>query len=282
MIGTSIRYAQAAGLHLIGRNSSVSPERKKVTQQLWWSLRSIECMITSITGRPNVSVGEDYTVIPPGTMSASSSLNRGAPSQEGLQLYPNFGSLERGSIERLAIGSHRPESSTLGLATADSSPGTFMGSYLEINLILRKALDGLYSTSSAHISGKKMRRRTTSLLSTLEEWAQVALPHQTLPATSNPLLDMDRKPLLLSFYHYSVMITITRPFMRRTGLRSKEQSQKTIEFNKRTAETCVQAALGFTSLLPETPDPSWLCEHGPWWSSVHDSKICSNNMVGRN
>lgn len=207
---------------------------------------------------------EDYTVTPLGTLSTGSSLGRSVPSQEGSQPGSNSELWRQRYVELSPIDTHQSESSTSGIEAANLILDTFMGIYLEIDLILHKAVDSLYYANSYHITWREMRRGTSSLLSGLDEWAQTATLHQVPPTASTPLLDLNRKQLLLNFYHHSVMMTIARPCLRRAGLRPKEQSQRSIEFDQRTAEMCVNAVLGFTSLLPETPNPTWLYGHGSW------------------
>jgi hypothetical protein len=62
MIGISLRHAQAAGMHLRNEDLSLSLDRKRAMAQTWWALHSIECILTSITGRPRVIHQKDCTV----------------------------------------------------------------------------------------------------------------------------------------------------------------------------------------------------------------------------
>lgn len=82
-----------------------------------------------------------------------------------------------------------------------------------------------------------------------------------------------REQLLLHFYYLSAKICITRPSLCRLDRRAEGRSEGSAEFNRRTAAACVQAALDLALLLPEPPDPRWIYEIGPWWSSVHISEF---------
>jgi hypothetical protein len=276
LIGISIRYAQATGMHLDSRDLSLSAERKRVTQQTWWSLLSIECIISSITGRPCIAMQEDYTGTSLGTVSTSSSIHPRTPNNERSHSISQPNNPGRGPADASIVDSQHLKPITSETKAVKLEPVNFIERHKGIDHILRRALAGLYSANRAHISWKKMRKRTAALMSTLQEWAEAANLPQIPLTTPNISLDMDRAQLLLTLYYLSVMITITRPFLRRADLRSRNQSQRTIEFNKSTAEMCVQAALSFTSLLPDTPDPRWLYENGPWWSSVHNCKTHLN------
>jgi hypothetical protein len=270
-----MRYAQAAGMHLDSRDLSLSSERKRVTQQTWWSLHSVECIISSITGRPCISMQEYYTGTSLDTASTVSSTHRRTPDNERSHSIPQPNDPKREPTNASTIDGKHLKSITSETKIVKLESANFMERHKGIDHILRRALAGLYSANRTHISWKKMRKRTAALMSTLQGWAEAAnLPRIPL-TTPNLSVDMDRTQLLLTLYYLSVMITITRPFLRRADLRPRNQSQKTIEFNRSTAEMCVQAALSFTSLLPDTPDPSWLYENGPWWSSVHN---CKNHL----
>jgi hypothetical protein len=88
-----------------------------------------------------------------------------------------------------------------------------------------------------------------------------------------------REQSLLYFCYLSAKICITRPCLCRLDRRLKGQSEESAEFNWRTAEACVQAALDLALLLPEPLNPRWIYEKGPWWSIVHISKFqrCTKN-----
>ena len=62
MIGVSIRFALALGLHLRNEDPSADFRKKEALARTWWSLHMIECLISVITGRPPVLSHEDCTV----------------------------------------------------------------------------------------------------------------------------------------------------------------------------------------------------------------------------
>jgi hypothetical protein len=62
MIGVSIRLALALGLHLRNEDPGAKESEKEFRIHIWWSLHSIECLVSTITGRPPVFAFEDCTV----------------------------------------------------------------------------------------------------------------------------------------------------------------------------------------------------------------------------
>jgi hypothetical protein len=69
MIGVSIRLALALGLHLRNEDPSGSEMAKEIHVHTWWSLHSIECLVSTMTGRPTAVPVEDCTVPLPASLA---------------------------------------------------------------------------------------------------------------------------------------------------------------------------------------------------------------------
>lgn len=265
-IGISLRHAQAAGLHLRPEDPSLSADRKTSLSRVWWALHSIESALTAITGRPRVTMLKDITVTSPETLIASkdrSSAKRPAYGGSPLKMSQKIS-----EMDGFAEPSKLPSETQLR--------ETFLNAYIEIDIITHKVLATLYSPRTAPESWKQMQKEVASLLLEVEEWALRALPHGILASTA---LKDEREYFLLYLYYSSVKIYVTRPCLCRLDLRGNGQSEESAGFDKRIAETCVQAALDLTSRLPNHPDPRWLYERGPWWSIVHISMLSISSKV---
>ncbi|KAI8939159.1 hypothetical protein NX059_004993 [Plenodomus lindquistii] len=252
-IGISIRHAQAAGLHLKHEDPSLSIERKTTLSQTWWALHSIETTLTAITGRPRVISLRDITAIPPGALRAK---QRPPTNGNGRPTPPSSRN------NSCLIEPPEPPSQ----ASVANSKTSFLNAHVEIDLILHKVLLTLYSPRTSDVSWKQTQKQIAALLAELEEWALQALPHGLLASTA--LSDI-REHFSLYLHYGSAKIYITRPCLCRLDLRNKGQSEESAGFNRKTAETCVQAAIDMCSKFPKHPDPKWLYDKGPWWSSVH-------------
>lgn len=253
MIGIAIRHAQAAGLHLRHEDPSMSPKRRKALAQIWWSLYSIECVLTSITGRPRAVSAIDCTVPPPGAKGTEmeTPLRKNAMS---------------------SVVSRVSESSASG-TTPDGSVDPFDVAYVRLDILMDKILSGLYSAQKSAKSWKAAQKEIASLSDELETWALHSLSRGPAAATAGATgHDLNREQLLLYLYYHSAKICITRPCLCRLDLRIKGQSEESIRFNQKTAEACIGAALDITSTLPDRPNPAWYYENGPWWCAVHMSK----------
>ncbi|KAI4947245.1 hypothetical protein J4E91_006595 [Alternaria rosae] len=241
---------QAAGLHLRHEDPSMSPKRKKALAQIWWSLYSIECVLTCITGRPRTVSAIDCTVPPPGA--------------KGTEMETT--SRETTTSAAVRKGSDSPA----GDPTITTSVDPFDVAYVRIDILMDKILSGLYSAQKSAKSWKAAQKEIASLSDELEAWALHSLvrgPTAATDATSEN--NLSREQLLLYIYYHNAKICITRPCLCRLDLRIKGQSEQSTRFNQKSAEACIGAALDITSMLPDPPNPAWFYGHGPWWCAVH-------------
>jgi hypothetical protein len=260
MIGIALRHAQAAGLHLRHEGPSISPKRGKALARIWWSLYSIECVLTCITGRPRTVSAIDCTVPPPGAKGTEMD----TPSRE-----PNTSS----------AGNRVSESSASKSATnTGTGIDPFSVAYVRLDILMDKILSGLYSAQKSAKSWKAAQKEIALLSDDLEAWSLHSLDQGSAAATEATHTsehNLSREQLLLYLYYYNAKICITRPCLCRLDLRIKGQSEESIRFNQKAAETCIGAALEISSLLPDAPDAAWYYRNGPWWCAVH----ISNSLV---
>ncbi|KAF2729595.1 hypothetical protein EJ04DRAFT_446943, partial [Polyplosphaeria fusca] len=248
LIGISLRFALAVGLHLRNENPSAALQRKEALVRTWWGLHSVETLLSTITGRPSIISDNDCTVPLPGLM----------PGEEG-----------QVQLEKLIRRSSQTTSPYGNSNRSVAAPiiGSYLDANVRINLITQKVLTRLYSPSVASESWERVQGTITSLLAELDEWAEVALPD---PSQSGaPPIKSPRHRQSLHFQYNSATILITRPCLCRLERRLKNQSADTMMFNEKRAETCVQAAKRVVDVLPDTVDPAQVYQNGPWWAIVH-------------
>lgn len=262
----SLRFALAVGLHLRNEDPDAPPGRKETLARIWWSLHSVECLLSSITGRPCIIANEDCTVPLPQPLPEERT--KGSSASGGTSRAPHDDN-SSGSIPLTSSGASESFSRMDGRATA----GPFLRDHIKIGLITRKVLKDLYSARTASFSWKHIQTLISSLTADLDNWAASALPSRSGSPDSNLEFDSQRKQVLLSFHYHNVKILITRPCLCRLERRIQGQSDKSTNFNQNMAEACVQAAQNMTLLLPDQPDPVIIYQKGPWWSMTHNSKL---------
>ncbi|KAH6362249.1 hypothetical protein HBI34_179430 [Parastagonospora nodorum] len=261
MIGMSLRHAQAAGLHLRNENASMPLEKKKAISHTWWALHSIECIITSITGRPRVVDEKDCTTPLPKRFSEVNS-RRKKPSTAAFRSRPGSTTSASPTTSDQPHENVEPTDKVISL-------DTFLDSWIHLDIIQHSILSTLYSAGAAVHSWKHMQGEITALTTKLDEWALKALP-RGLQGTS-PTVDpkRPREDILLYLYYQSARICVSRPCLCRLDKRIGGQSDESEQFNERTADACIQAALDLARGLPEATTPHWFYEKGCWWSGVH-------------
>jgi hypothetical protein len=75
--------------------------------------------------------------------------------------------------------------------------------------------------------------------------------------------------LNLGFSYYSTKMTVHRPCLCRLDRKIPGQSNKSLEFNRNSAATCVEAAIEMLQLVPDEPNAVGLIRVGPWWNILH-------------
>ncbi|KAI4622305.1 hypothetical protein J4E83_005047 [Alternaria metachromatica] len=119
-------------------------------------------------------------------------------------------------------------------------------------------------------SWEYVQTKITELLKELEDWVKEALPPEDIrPSDWNRRPELNRERFLLRIYYWSTKVLITRPCLCRIERRISTESEKSMNFNSKSAETCVDAARSMTMLFPEKPDTHFIYSQGPWWDVVH-------------
>lgn len=261
IIGISLRFALAAGLHLRNDNPLASPSKKETLIRTWWSLHSIESLLCTLIGRPCVIPNNQCTVPLPSVSPEEQSGDGSSVESTNQAHWRNKGTalLRQSSSETSSKGN-------LDTVTRTS----FLGARVTMGLIMQKVLSRLYSPQTTVNSWKQIQEEIKSLSEELDEWVTAALPEELRPVNSIQESDTQRERLLLSFQYHSAKLLIYRPCLCHIERRIKGQSDASASFNEKTAEACVQAAQAVTQLFPDEPDCSFIYQQSPWWCIVHN------------
>ncbi|KAF2186136.1 hypothetical protein K469DRAFT_631511 [Zopfia rhizophila CBS 207.26] len=263
MIGISLRFALAVGLHLRNEDPSAPTNKKETLVRTWWSLHSVECLLSAITGRPCIIANEDCTVPLPQVLPEEQIRHTPSGGQSRIrndyitpsETSPSTGSSTSEFFKRMEL---------------PAIAGPFLDAHIKIGLTTRKVLKGLYSARTANVSWERIQKLITVLMTELEEWETEVLSGGSGSTNLNLETNFQREQFLLRFHYNSTKILITRPCLCRLERRIKGQSDGSANFNQRMAEACVQAAQSLTLLLPDQPNPVYIYQKGPWWSIIHN------------
>ena len=137
MIGLSMRLALALGLHLRNEDPSLDDAKREPLVRTWWCLHSIECLVSSITGRPPVIANEDCTISLPKSNGRASSRDSSA-SRQTSRLRPSYNSPQTTTSD---------DKSDPGSRNMDESH--YLLTHIHLTLISQKVLLSLYSPRTA-------------------------------------------------------------------------------------------------------------------------------------
>lgn len=255
IIGTSLRYAHALGLHVRNEDRTVTISKKETLLRIWWSLYSIDGIISTIVGRPSFVI-QDFCSVPLPLPLTTLQLSDEA-------LVHQFHEQYRGGS---SLGDHSQAASR-----ADEPPnaGSFLTAHVQASLITQHAMAELYSEKVATKSWKQAQQAVTALCSRLEAWL-TSLPSELNFSQPSSDISLQRERSILQMQYIGIKILVTRPCLCRLDRRMTNQSKTSDSFNQQTAQVCVGAAVAMADLLPEEVNTTYLYQIGPWWSIVHN------------
>ncbi|KAF2014288.1 hypothetical protein BU24DRAFT_423283 [Aaosphaeria arxii CBS 175.79] len=250
VIGTSLRCAIAIGLNLCNDDASTCEENKTSLARSWWGLYSIECLLSSLTGRPTLIGIENCSFQSHGPHSGNMT------SDVSIMM-------ESGPGQNMTSG---------------TSHTSFLDSQIRVGFILQKAQVLLYSPKAQAQTWEQIQSSIRSLSSEVDRWALAALPNGVVgpDVFDRSVADRDalREQYILSFHVQSAKILLSRPCLCHINQRYHDtdpnQSERSNEFDQEMKKYCLIAAIGVAQLLPDHMDLTWLYQNGPWWSIVHN------------
>ncbi|KAF2188537.1 hypothetical protein K469DRAFT_566173 [Zopfia rhizophila CBS 207.26] len=270
VVGISLRFAQALGLHVRNEDPNASALKKETLVQIWWSLHLLERLLSAITGRPTIIL-DSYCSVPLPLSLYEDKLSEASIAAQ----YEDRLHLHSSNPAPSGISSSTPSNSSVNSSSTPTLVPAISRSSLEarikLGVITQKVLSELYSPGTATKSWESVHQKISLLTEELDQWA-VSLPDGANFTWKGPGPDLksQRDHTLLGFYYYSTKIIIMRPCLCRLERRIEHQTRSSANFNKRTAQACVEAAKSITRMLPDQPNPIYIYETGPWWSIIHN------------
>jgi len=251
MVGIAMRAAFSLGLHVQHDDQTVSAARRQSMICTWWSLHSLESLLSSITGRPSIIPNEDITTPLPGVLAFSDHHQQQQQQQQTQQ--------------RAATGTINFD---------------FLDADTNLNLLTQQIISNLYTQRRSAPSWDYLQQATVSLVGDLDKWAVDHLPelrsqewNNNNPPAHRQQQQQQREGFLLKLQYYRLKILSTRPSLRRVERCFEAGTDDFNSLDQSVADTCVRAAQDVASLLASEPHIKSLYEKGPWWTIVHNSKL---------
>ncbi|KAL1845827.1 hypothetical protein Plec18170_009533 [Paecilomyces lecythidis] len=139
--------------------------------------------------------------------------------------------------------------------------------FVELTLIMRKAIDTLYSPGAAQRPWVEVEGSILGLSEQIETWFE-KLPEVFRFKDGHKDDRFVRQRASLAFRYYSTRLTISRPCLRRLDRQPSNDREPSRPVDS-TATLGINSACQMLALLPEEPDVIWLNRISPWWCVLH-------------
>ncbi|KAF2462958.1 C6 transcription factor-like protein [Lindgomyces ingoldianus] len=271
MIGLALRFAYALGLHVRNEDPSASPMKKETLVRIWWSLFSLERLLSAITGRPSIIVDSNCSVPLPLAHPEDQHMDDIEAIDRPRNLQQTTPSP---TIPNTPTSTSLDESKTpLGFGVMLANTGSYFKALVQMGIITQDVISTLYSAGTMIRTPEEIQQSTIELGQRIDEWI-LSLPPEfnfqtKWPDSDSQSQNFNRERMLLGWHFFSARILLTRPSLGGLGHGMKDPNVPD-SFTRRMASTCIDAARATVDLLPDQPNPLFLYENGPWWCIVHN------------
>ncbi|OKP14580.1 hypothetical protein PENSUB_13932 [Penicillium subrubescens] len=284
----ALRSALSLGTNLHITDGRTHDASKEARCRLWWSIYSLEYLLTSMHGRASC-IGEGLCSVPPPL-----------PFEEELFEQPDIARLLQDRSLREA--QLRPtlfetptqlQSGPTWVADCKPCSALFFYHLTDLALITQAVLNKIYSIEGIREGSSVTEYRLQKYTLRMDRWlAKVPPPYQFTVPDAGPWhlnhaqLDDQTAPfarerVCLAMNYYSARVILCRPCLSQTHSPQQPSSSSATttppapDANHRAklrtdmATDCLQAACSLISILPENPDIAWFVRITPWWSVLH-------------
>ncbi|CAG8891423.1 unnamed protein product [Penicillium nalgiovense] len=276
----ALRSALSLGINLRLTDDRTKDAAKETRGRLWWSIYSLEHILTSMTGRASC-VGEGLCSVPAPLPYEEEAFDH--PDAKRLLQDPALREAQlRSTLFEPPSQHHCP----LWVTSCPPCPSLFFNFLVDLTLITHALMNKVYSIEGLRKGPSQVEHHVQKFSLQMDRWlSKLPLFYQfTIPNTdpwhlNRPKLDYLSAPFVrervcLAMNYYSARITLCRPCLSHLH-QSPRHSSPTGEPTARgklgsgMATNCLQASCTLISILPETPDMTWLARAAPWWSILH-------------
>jgi hypothetical protein len=281
----ALRSALSLGINLRLTDTQTPEAAKEARGRLWWTIYSLEHIITSVTGRAS-GVTESICSVPAPFPCEEETFEH--PEAKRLLQDPTLRETHlRPTLFEASSQAHSQSWTT----ACPPCPALFFHYCVDLTLLTQALMNKVYSIEGLRNGPSRIEYHVQKFGLKMDRWlAKLPPAYQfTLPDAgpwhlNHPQLDdlaapFVRERVCLAMNYYSARITLCRPCLTHvhtnTHTRSSASPNPNTDLSSRTklriemATHCLQAACALISILPETPNLPWLARTAPWWSVLH-------------
>ncbi|KGO77091.1 Transcription factor, fungi [Penicillium italicum] len=276
----ALRSALSLGINLRLTDDRTKDAAKETRGRLWWSIYSLEHLITSMTGRASC-VGEGLCSVPAPLPYEEEAFDQ--PDAKGLLQDP---ALREAHLRPTLFEAPSQHHSPAWVTHCPPCPSLFFYFLVDLTLITHALMNKVYSieglrngSSQVEYHVQKFSLQMDRWISKLPPFYQFTLLNPTPWHTNHlKLVDLSapfvRERVCLAMNYYSARITLCRPCLSHIH-QSPHHASPTGEPTARgklrseMATLCLQASCALIAILPEDSNMKWLARAAPWWSILH-------------
>ncbi|KAJ5580233.1 uncharacterized protein N7459_006218 [Penicillium hispanicum] len=274
----ALRSALSLGINLRLTDDRTHDASKEARCRLWWSIYSMEHLLTTMHGRASC-VGEGLCSVHLPFPVEEENLDQ----PETSRLLHDASWRESRLRPTILESATQLRDITGWTNECQPCPSLFFHHLVDLTLISQAALNKVYSIEGMREGASQTEYRLQKYSLRLDRWLS-KLPSDyrfTMPNAGPWHLDhaqLDdeslphaRERVCLAMSYYSACITLYRPCLTQTPSppHSPEDQTPPTKFRGDMATNCLQAASSLLSILPDQPDLRWLARATPRWSVLH-------------
>lgn len=267
MIGVATRSSISLGLHLQATHNFLNREALEARNKLFWSIFSLENLLSDMTGRTSC-LWTSYCSAPPPLASPDMSLSTNATQNSN----PDQGSPSNLSLSwTIDQDQKQLKSQRELLKQLEATSELYFFSLIDLTVISHTASARVYNKEALSLGWDEIKNRIDLYNGIMLEW-RVNLPDSlkfdTSASISNPNLSInDAYRVSLALKFHSSRIILNRPCL--TRKKSGENDKPHLSRTRKDIEmTCLQSALAIISIFPDEPSAIWF-RNIIWWSILH-------------
>ncbi|KAK4866858.1 hypothetical protein LT330_008021 [Penicillium expansum] len=276
----ALRSALSLGINLRLTDDRTKDAAKETRGRLWWSIYSLEHLITSMTGRASC-VGEGLCSVPPPLPYEEETFD-----QHDAKYLLQDPALREAQLRFTLFEAPGQHHTPAWVTSCPPCQSLFFYFLVDLTLITHALMNKVYSIeglrkgpSQVEYHVQRFGLQMDRWLSKLPLFYQFILPNTT-PSHINHLQLNDlsapflRERVCLAMNYYSAQITLCRPCLshihqspRHATLVGESTARGKLRYEM--ATHCLQASCALISVFPEDPDMTWLARAAPRWSILH-------------
>ncbi|KAJ5981738.1 hypothetical protein N7522_013366 [Penicillium canescens] len=283
--GMALRSALSLGINLRLTDTQTPEAAKEARGRLWWSIYSLEHLLTSVTGRAS-SVSESICSVPSPFPCEEETFEH----PEAKRLFQDPTLRETHLRPTLFEASNQLDLPSWTKA-CPPCPSLFFHNLVDLSLLTQALMNKVYSIEGLRQGPSRLEYHVQKFGLKMDRWLaklppayQFSLPdtgpwHLNHPQLDDLAVPFVRERVCLAMNYYSARITLCRPCLTHihtnTQARSSASPSSNSDLSSRTklriemATHCLQASCALISVLPESPNLPWLACTAPWWSVLH-------------